>query len=259
MQQIKTLREADLAFQEQADYRVIIAELNPKSRKYALRALVNVVPPLDLGICISEVAHHLRSALDGLVYQLGQSNGATEEALTRTQFPIFLKQRVSGCKRPKRCRNKPPHFRCDAMRMIQPLCDEHQTMIERLQPYRRGNLGKRGPLYLLHELNNADKHRLLQVVGGKPTGYMVGGVWGNAPYPDYRISLRAVFEDGAKVGRVAASDVHGQKVQMEQSIVPYIAFWQGCREVRGFGVGPTLSGIAEHVSGIVEGFAPEFG
>ena len=165
---IETLRSANARFEAEADYRVIVAELNPRTSKYALRALVNVLPPLDLGVCIGEIAHDLRSALDGLVYQLGVLNGATEERLTRTQFPIFLKGRPAGCR--GRCRRAMPHFDCHGREMIGPLRPEHQRRIERLQPFKRENLGRKSPLYLLHELNNADKHRLLQVVGADPVG-----------------------------------------------------------------------------------------
>jgi hypothetical protein len=114
-------------------------------------------------------------------------------------------------------------------------------------------------LYLLHELNNADKHRLLQVVGAKPAGYFAGAAWGDEPLPKYWISTRTVFEDGAEVGRVAAADIERRKVQMEQRIFPLIAFWQGCEAVAGSGVCFTLSQIAERVSQIIESFGPEFG
>jgi len=142
--------------------------------------------------------------------------------------------------------------------MIGPLRHVHQQAIERLQPFKKGNLGKKSPLYLLHELNNADKHRLLQVVGAEPVGYLIGGVWGDEPAPDYWMSLGVVFEDGAKVGRVAAADVDKRKVQIEQRITPIIAFWRGCEAVQGRRVTPMLSEIAGHVSRIVGSFAPDF-
>jgi len=254
---IKGFRLAETRFSAEADYRVIVAELDSESREYTLRALVNVLPPLDLGICIGEAAYNLRSALDCLVYQLGRLNKATEKALTRTQFPIFLEDRIPGCNGD--CpRGSPAHFQCDGKRLIKPLSDEHQTAIELLQPYRCGGKSDRDPLYLLHKLNNADKHRLLQVVGAKPAGYGAGATWGNEPLPEYWIRSRTVFEDGADVGRAAAADVHRRKVQMEQRIPPLITFWQGCHAVEGLGVAATLSAIAHDVSQIVESFGPEF-
>lgn len=250
---IKALRAADEDFRKHAHYRVIPAELDPKIDKYALRILVNVLPPLDLGLCIGEAAHDLRSALDGLVYQLGKLNSASEEALTRTQFPIFLKGKLVGCR--GKCRDR-RHFHCRGREMIAPLRREHQAAIERLQPYKRGNRGDRNPLYLLQEINNADKHRLLQVLGGKLSGYGISG-WGDPPdLPDYHIELGNVFEDGAQVGYVAATDIG--KVRADQIVAPFIAFWQGCPKLRGAGVCYWLMQMAEQVSEIVECFGPEF-
>jgi hypothetical protein len=262
--QIGTLRLADEHFRSKSNYRVVVAELNAEATDYALRALVDVLPPTDLGVCIGEIAHNLRSALDGLVYQLAILNKATEKALTGTQFPIFLLDRAVECKgQPEKaghCSNS-AHFFCRGLRQIAALDSKHQARIERLQPYHLANGGQESALYLLHEINNADKHRLLQAIGGKAAGYMIGGVWGDpdTPAPDYEIWPRAVFEDDAKVGRTAATDVQTHRVQIDQGIIPYISFWQGCEPVKGLGVTYTLGRIAKKVSEIVENFRPEFG
>ena len=264
--QIETLRRADTEFRALADYCVIVAEPNSEGTEYALRAIVNILPPPELGLYIGEIAHQLRSALDGLVYQLERLRYPIPPKAgtrVRTQFPIFERRRVKGCHERNgktKCRSpKLRHFVCNGgPGMIERLYPCHQAAIKRLQPYQRGNKGNRSPLYLLQELNNADKHRLLQTVGGKAMGYMAGGVWGDEPMPDYWISTRKVLEDGAQVGRVSATYVERKQVQMKQQIFPSIAFWEGCEAVTGSGVCFTLSQIAEHVSEIVESFAPEF-
>jgi hypothetical protein len=142
--------------------------------------------------------------------------------------------------------------------MIQHLKREHRVAIKAWQPYRRGNLGRDSSLFLLHELNNADKHRLLQVLGGKAGAYFVGASWGDGPLPDYRIWGRTVLEDGAQVGEVSTRWVRSRQVQLEQGISPYIAFWLGCDAVRGLGVVATLARISERVEEIVESFAEAF-
>lgn len=248
--QIEALRRENARFVKHADYRAIVAELNPNTGRYALRALVNVLPPSGLGVCIGEIAHNLRSALDGLVYQLAVLNQATDKQLSKTQFPIFS---VGATKNPRRrC------FEKNGLQLIKSLRDEHQQAVELRQPYKRGNGGLSSPLWHLHEINNADKHRLLQVVGGRAAGYTVGGAWGDEPMPDYRISLRVVFEDGAQIGSVAATDVLRRTVLMQQKIPTLIAFWDGCAAVTGRGVAHVLSQIAATVDQIVEGFGPEF-
>lgn len=254
---IKGLQLADANFRKFARYGVVVAELNPRTKKYMLRALVNILPPEDLGICIGEAAHNLRSALDGLTWQLALLN--TDTPADNTQFPIFMRGTTKLRRKPKQGKGRGsliPHFAKDGRNLIRSLRPEHQAAFEALQPYKRGNRGDRNPLYLLQELNNADKHRLLQVAGGKPAGYMSGGVWGDDPLPDFHIDLGGVFEDGAIVGHLAASDA--SKVRVDQMIPPFIGFWKGCPALRGAGVCLWLSKMAEHVSEIVESFVPEF-
>jgi hypothetical protein len=258
--QIGLVRAEDERLLAHADYRLIVAELDAGGRKNAIRALVNVLPPDDLGVCVGEIAHNLRSALDGLVYRLERLRFPNPPyASTRTQFPIFDRRSVKGCRGKGRCRKKPRHFRCNnGAQMIQGLWPCHRAAIKLLQPYHRGNLGKKNPLYLLQELNNADKHRLLQVLGGRAAGYFVGGGWGEDPaLPDYHL-WASVLEDGAHVGDVSARFVRAGEVRMDQQVSPYIVFWKGCDAVYGRGVAAVLSQIAEHVSEIVESFAPEF-
>ncbi len=45
---------------------------------------------------------------------------------------------------------------------------------------------------------------------------------------------------------------------MNQGIVPYLAFWQGCKLVEGRGVTQTLRQSAEKVSEVVESFGAAF-
>lgn len=61
---------------------------NPTTRAFVVTALDEV--PLLPRIIAGEVAHHLRTSLDLLVYQLMLRNGVTDEKLLRkSSFPIF--------------------------------------------------------------------------------------------------------------------------------------------------------------------------
>lgn len=262
---IEVIRLLHYKFIDQSSYRIIVSELESGGRYYALRVLVDLMPPRDLGLCIGEAAYQLRSALDGLVYQLALLNPNTSsETLTRTQFPIFSRGSIKGCingiggSRRKCPRGSAAHYRCNRGRSIDPLIPRHKAMIERLQPYHRANGGKHDPLFLLHELNNADKHRLLPVAGATPGGYMAGGWWRGDRPPYYRIGLHRVLEDGAKAGRTDAQSVRSKRVEVDQEIPALIAFWQGCEAVEGLGVTHTLDLMAKRVTEILEGFSPEF-
>ncbi len=243
--QIKTLTRAEDAILVKAHYCLVRAEYNPKTQKYVYRVSASINPPVDWGVRIGEVAHNLRSALDGLIWQLALIT--TKTPAPNTQFPIF---RVGSTMR-KRRGNKIPHFECDGRRMIRDLRPEHQAVIERLQPYKAGRGGRSNLLYALQEINNADKHRLIQVLGAKHAAVSYAA-WGDdvvSPLFDYR---SVMLKDGAKFGEAA------ENVNVYPELSAYIAFWQGCPAVRRRPVHPTLVRITEQVSEIIEGFAPEF-
>ena len=160
---IKSLRGAEKVFMRESKYEVVRAEFNPKSGEYVYRVRASSPPPsLEWGVDIGEIAHNLRSALDRLVYQLAFLNTAPK-APTGTQFPIFLIGKTTK----KRNGRLIAHFEREGRRYIASLRPSHQACIERLQPYKRGQGGRTNPSWMLSEINNADKHRLIQVVGGK--------------------------------------------------------------------------------------------
>src|SRR5438093_7921092 len=86
--QLEGLRGLEYNFQAECNYEIVLAEFNPKRGEYAYRVLINILPSDDWSICISEIAHFLRSALDNLVYQLALLN--TDTPAWNVQFPIFL-------------------------------------------------------------------------------------------------------------------------------------------------------------------------
>ena len=146
--------------------------------------------------------------------------------------------------------------------MIQELLPEHQKIIEGLQPYKRIGrshdkrpwlgFARSHPLYLLSEINNADKHRLIQVVGFKPTGLTWVG-WGDlVDSPVYSQRTR-VLKDGAKLCEFSPN------VNVQSKLIPLIAFSEGCEAAKNLIVVSTFHVIAEEVSKIVESFGPEFG
>lgn len=258
---IERLRPIHSEFLRSASHRLIVAELQPGGRYYALRVLADVTPPPNLGLCIGDVAHQLRSALDGLVYQLALAQDADTVALRRTAFPIFHRFRVKGCRQRLEgtgtpCRGGVRHYLCGRGQTMAPLSRRHKAMIERMQPYHRRNGGTRDPLFLLSELNNSDKHRLLPVAGAKVGAYGAG--YGDEPIPVYQVRPRTIFEDGAKVGWVEAWGVHAQRVLEDQPVVALLSFGHGCDAVRGLGVVATLDRMADRVSEILEAFEDEF-
>jgi hypothetical protein len=125
--------------------------LDAEASQWVVYAKLDRELPAEVGTVVGDIAHNLRSALDGLVWQLARLQ--TEEP-GRTQFPIF---RDSDA------------FARDGRRMIKDLADEHAAFIERLQPYHRDDIYT-DPLFILNRLSNVDKHRHIHLAETALTG-----------------------------------------------------------------------------------------
>lgn len=249
--EIDRLRSMEDTFFKNTHYSIVRAEQNPISGKHIYRVRIDGLPPsLDWGIYIGEIAHNLRSALNHLVYQLALLNSSNKRETVAgdklLQFPIFLYER---------------DFKTKGKKRIKLLTPEHQASIERLQPYKGSSSpllktidltkwsGCDSPLFWLEEINNTDKHRIIQVAGVRPGGFSTT-YWGEQR--DAFIGGHfGILEDGAKFGE---SPDMGVNVQ----ITPLIAFANGCVPVFSKPVCLLLNLSATTVSEIVESFASEF-
>lgn len=261
-EEIQRLREAQQAFQVDAGYRIVRAETNPHTGNHVYRVRVGRPVPPEWGVWIGEIAHNLRSALDGLVHQLALLNLPTGRAPRGiTQFPIFLvgrpERRVPGKS------DRIPHFiamktkngkqegaRNIGQVQIADLRQDHQAIIEQLQPYKRGRGDRKSPLFWLKELNNTDKHCLLLVVGAAP-GSITLSTWGGDDSMPGNVRSFTILEDGAEIADAPDG------VIVSPRITPFVGFGAGCPDVKNRFVCGTLDRIANEVTEIVEGFASE--
>ena len=134
-------------------------------------------------------------------------------------------------------------------RLLKP---EHKTFIEGLQPYE--GRPDYHPLNWLEEINNSDKHRLIQVVGAKlAIGPGLAWMGDREIIPLMSIDGFTILENGAEIYSDIPPDV-----QVVQNIVPSIAFANGCEIVKGRGVIFILNKIAILVSDIIDSFPNEF-
>jgi hypothetical protein len=117
----------------------------PDAHGYILVHNVGRVPPL-ISVLIGEVVYQLRSALDHLVWQLVIANEQTPS--DKNEFPIFWKVPTSA------------DNKAAFNRKIKGISSDALALVEALQPYHRP-APKEDPLWVIHELNNIDKHRLL--------------------------------------------------------------------------------------------------
>jgi hypothetical protein len=136
-------RIAFLARLDEKDPR-IVGEFNRDTSEYAFRA--NCDPPDPrLGILVSEFSHHLRAALDNLVWQLVLLRGSAPT--TRTQFPIYeSRERYES-----------------SAHLIRGVSADDRALIEFCQPFQHGKRPFDTYLAMLAWLNNMDKHRFVHV------------------------------------------------------------------------------------------------
>ena len=250
--QIEALEFATHRFFTREIGSAIVGKFDPKTRTHDLEVEGEAPDyPLVWGAAIGEIAHDLRSALDGIVYQLALLCVARPR---RTQFPVFLKGRTKSC-RGSCPRGVERHFRCHSSGMIGPLRGDHRAMIERLQPYKRGNGKRRNPLWILQELNNTDKHRLIPLVGG----YVVSELSATFEKPTagpIHLKIGVQSKRGAKVIK---GPIPAEEMDMEFHSPHQVSFGEGCEAVEGLPVFRTLSVIADHVESINDSFLLDFG
>ncbi len=137
----------------------ITGHFDRQSGKYVFHAKKIKQPDLEVAISIGDVLHNLRSTLDNLVWQLALLN--TAKPYWRGAFPILQLARKQSSS-DKRAAFYSRDRGC-GLDYLKSLSRRHIDMIERFQPYKRGNGGRRDPLWLLSEMNNWDKHRVVQI------------------------------------------------------------------------------------------------
>ena len=101
---------------------------------------------VDYSIRVGEIAYHLRSALDHLVWQLVWSNHTIPT--TRNEFPIFSSE---------------DKYRKSARKKLKGMAPRHAALIASVQPYQRDCVVGQH-LWLLQMISNIDKHRYVNVI-----------------------------------------------------------------------------------------------
>ena len=236
---LESLRERVQRFSNGNPYGVV-ADYDGHTDKCVLRAHVFDHPPQEWGIIIGDIAHNLRSALDQLIWQLALLQTSTP--YVKTAFPIF---------------DAFTKYRDNGRRVIQDLTRRQATLVKWLQPYRRGDEAEGHPLWLLQDVNNTDKHRVIQTVG---TVFDIQGLgFGNMrgfDFSNMNVYGGTRLEDGAPIADFTLVQTSADAyVEMNPQITSSIEFGEGGSAVRGMPLVTTLSDIVAHVEGIV----PKFG
>jgi hypothetical protein len=106
--------------------------------------LAQHAPPEQISVIVGDVVHNLRSALDHVVWALGNPPDP------KSCFPIF---------------DTEDGFSRRGVAVLKGTPESTKDAIRRHQPYQLGADARHHPLWLLHLLSNVDKHRKLSAVG----------------------------------------------------------------------------------------------
>lgn len=174
---------------------------------------VKNVPEPDprIGVIVGDIAHNLRSALDHLIYQLSIPAGAAEPADPEAPaFPI-----TSSSSRWRSSRGR-----------LDQAPRGTKTRVERLQPYHRRKDPETWLLWLLREISDIDKHRLLHVAPAAITAHQLG--WksdgpGGVVFHGYTVRAAPLKENAMAVWWDIDADPEAN-VQVDAQLVMGIAF-----------------------------------
>jgi hypothetical protein len=228
---------AELQWWPKGDSYRFVVEADRNRGEYIVWVRLLREPSARLGVLIGDCLHNLRSALDNLIYDLVISYHGTPppfEFVEHSEFPIFgpipmkakhLKKRIGG---------------------IDPRA---QTIIKCLQPSLRGNNYASDPLWVLYELSNIDKHRLIHTP-------IVTGDNIAIDAPDSVIAIKGFeagssVKDGAEVARFSTKNFKlGQEVNVKVHLTLGITFPEST-VARGWRIIGTLRWIRRHIDNSV--------
>jgi hypothetical protein len=199
---------------------------------------------INVPIAAGECAYQLRSALDQLIHQLvvANGNGAKLASSRKHQFPIF---------------DDSARYQRRAAPMIDGVSATSEAGIVDAQPWRRSAANpKLDPLWMLQDLNNTDKHRII------PTCLLAMGTLkirdsaDDTVYADWiTLTSKEALSDGAELVRLTKQKHRDAFLLADLSCL--VAF-ERIGDAANIGVIESLRELYVSVHSLIEGFAGEF-
>ena len=227
-------------------------DYNSQTGERVFRAVVRAEIPFDFAVIAGEAAHHLRSALDHLAWQLVEANGGTPDRITC--FPLD---------------KLPPRNEVRFTKKVQGMSAAAVDLVRSKQPFQAGL----EVLWALHEVDIFDKHRLLLVAayGIRQLGFsyrnpildqnpalreIVEQLRANVPPPVVSPTERFLMShNGAEVARLAWPGGPEPQVGEELDLSYEVAFAQP-EVVEGRPILLVLRQFCRAVENVVHDFVP---
>ncbi len=191
-----------------------VVEPNPQGTKILVKIAEDLpFPEIEWGIIIGDAVHCLRSALDQLVAGLW-----TAPPDSRTRFPICRTER---------------QWIVDAPGMYWSIPPAYAAVLDRAQPYHRGDKANEHPLAILNALWNLDKHQAIpsMALSGRRIQIQVTGAKG---FPDwgalkFRTHPGRALKQGAVIAEASYRDADTEpqaEVYVKAHLTVGVAFGQ---------------------------------
>jgi hypothetical protein len=206
-------------------------EIDPHTGYYRFKVANLKSPPIQVSLIIGDAIHNLRSALDHLAYQLVLVNGGSP---TRwTCFPIF---------------DHSAKYKSMDTRKVKGMSQAAINAIDAAKPYQGGN----DPLWIVHDLDIADKHHALlaTLVSVTRVTIDVQGSIRDLKAPKFALpNFQEPLKDGDEFFICEPGVEDYAKVAFDVALCePEI--------IKGKPIGPTLGQLVKHINGTIISFAP---
>lgn len=187
--------------------------------------------PSELAVIAGDAAQNLRSALDYLAAELARSNGGNSR---QVYFPIAETFQKYISESPGKTKG---------------IGEAAKKFIDEMEPYGGGHMEA---LWILHTMNNADKHRLLMSIGtniGKSHQLKL-----SPEATEFSVLFSApTLEEGTVLGEVSGDSETDHRINFTFDI----AFGEP-EAIMGEPVTPVLTKLAEIVEAIIIHFESNF-
>lgn len=227
----------------------VIAKPDTDANDTVLVVRVAAHPPEFIGVIVGDCLFDLRSCLDNLVCAVSSLAGGDCEG---TEFPIFLDSDLFH-----ETDKKGQPTRRSGLYKTRFLDAPSRAKIKSLQPF----ASRKSPLWILHELNRRDKHR---VIHGAATTMAAGAVKVIHPSrpgadiePVYQ-QFRGPFKDGAEIGRFHCVGCEPSEVYVDGEITMTVGFDWGSEPAEGLPILQTLRDCIADVAHVVDDFEAMF-
>lgn len=221
-------------------------------------------PPVEtLSVIIGDALHNMRSGLDTLAYTLSRAytNPLPQDIASSSEFPIFGDEDARGTSgvgnarfhQTKKDGSPAPGSGLHKIRGWDPAA---QTLVERLQPYHEGANFRTHPLWMLHDLDRTNKHRLLHTT----VAAFEGTLWDINEFANIRAigpgvvqSLGGSLDTENVIGRIYGLHPVDPRTEMHVKIIPAldVAFSRQAPAAPGASVVGTLSSIQTYLTDTV--------